>query len=142
LEDDALFTDKGAKEFWRLLAEVDRLPKEIPAYVLASEGLSLEAFGLKAQDFTIVSSCLRTPPFPLTNTSAAYLLNKSLARHFVSSLENHPSLASNTIDFLINNLMLRLFLDKQDLGIACYHAMNPSFQNASIGGRYSSLISD
>jgi len=141
LEDDALFTEVGQREFWRIFADADGLSKDAPTFLLASEGLALEVLKVEEQAFEVFSPYVKSPPFPFTNTAAAYLINKSLARYFVSSLELQPSLAANTIDFLINNLLLRLYLDRQGLTVVCHHAVNPPFQNASINGRYSSLIS-
>ncbi len=141
LEDDALFTKTGVDGLWEILQEADQWTSGVPSYILASEGLDLEALGLKDEDFLGVSPRLNATRFPFTNTAAAYLVNRSLATHFVQTLRNRPRLAYNTIDFLINNLMLRIFLRAGSSKISCHHATKPPFQNASLNGGYSSLIS-
>ena len=141
LEDDALFTKAGPEGLWRILRETETWPSNIPSYILVSEGLDLGVLRLKSQDFSAVSSQLRSPRFPFANTAAAYLINRSLAAHFVKTLQEKPGLADNTIDFLLNNLMLRLFLKSGSSEISCHHSTFPPFQNASINGMYSSLLS-
>lgn len=141
LEDDALFTKAGPEGLWGILREAETWPSNIPSYILVSEGLDLGVLRLKSQDFSDVSSELRSPRFPFANTAAAYLINRPLAAHFVKTLQEKPDLAHNTIDFLLNNLMLRLFLKSGVSDISCHHSTCPPFQNASINGTYSSLLS-
>jgi hypothetical protein len=141
LEDDALFTKVGPEGLWGILRKAGGWPPNTPSFILVSEGLDLGVLGLKSQDFSAVSSELRSPRFPFANTAAAYLINRSLAAHFVKTLQEKPGLAYNTIDFLLNNLMLRLFLKSGGSEILCHHSTFPPFQNASINGMYSSLLS-
>jgi hypothetical protein len=141
LEDDALFTKAGPEGLWGILREAERWPSNTPSFILVSEGLDLGVLGLKSRDFSAVSSQLRSPRFPFTNTAAAYLINRPLAAHFAKTLQEEPGLAHNTIDFLLNNLMLRLFLKSYGSDISCHHSTIPPFQNASINGMYSSLLS-
>jgi GR25 family glycosyltransferase involved in LPS biosynthesis len=141
LEDDALFTKAGPRSFWGILQEVGRLPENIPSHVLVSEGLDLRVIKVNSDNFVTVSSNLNATLFPFTNTAAAYLINRSMAKYFVSVMQEKPALAYNTIDFLINNMMLRIFFGPTSSKISCQHASNPPFQNASINGGYSSLIS-
>lgn len=141
LEDDALFTKTGVGGFWGILKEAGQWSSSVPAYILASEGLDLEALRLTEADFSAVSPRLYATRFPFTNTAAAYLINRSMAKYFVEALRGKPKLAFNTIDFLINNLLLRIFSQSSTSQVFCHHANKPPFQNASINGRYSSLIS-
>jgi GR25 family glycosyltransferase involved in LPS biosynthesis len=141
LEDDALFTKSGPEGLWQILQEAARWPSSIPSYILVSEGLDLEGLRLESEDFNAVSSQLIAPSFPFTNTAAAYLINRCLATHILSIWVRKPELRYNTIDFLINNFMLQLFLKGSSSGISCCHAASPPFQNASVNGGYSSLIS-
>jgi hypothetical protein len=140
LEDDALFTKVGPEGFWRILQEVKGWPSKNSCFLLVSEGLPLETLKIKDQDFEETSPRLNATRFPFTNTAAAYLINRSMATHFVETLREKPALAYNTIDFLITNLMLRPRLDGINSEISCHHSTKPPFQNASINGGYSSLI--
>jgi GR25 family glycosyltransferase involved in LPS biosynthesis len=141
LEDDALFTKTGSGGLWDILEEADKWDNDAPSFILTSEGLDLGTLRLTDEDFVAVSSQLNATRFPFTNTAAAYLVNRYMATHFVQTLRNKPGLAYNTIDFLINNLMLGLFLRAGRSKISCRHATKPPFQNASLNGGYSSLIS-
>jgi hypothetical protein len=142
LEDDALFTKTGSDGLWEILQEAGQWTSHAPSFILASEGLDLNDLKLTDEDFLAVSPRLNATRFPFTNTAAAYLVNRSMATHLVKTLRMKPGLAYNTIDFLINNLMLRIYFNPSSSQIFCHHANNPPFQNASIGGRYSSLISN
>jgi GR25 family glycosyltransferase involved in LPS biosynthesis len=141
LEDDALFTKTGSGGLWDILQEADKWDNDVLSFILTSEGLDLGALRLTDEDFVAVSSHLHATRFPFTNTAAAYLVNRSMATYFVQTLREKPGLAWNTIDFLINNMMLRVFLKAGTSKISCHHSTEPPFQNASINGGYSSLIS-
>jgi hypothetical protein len=142
LEDDALFTTRGPTEFWKVFFEIADQASTDPAFVLVSEGLSLDYLKVKQSDLRRKSDLLQSPAYPFTNTAAAYLINRKMAQHFVETVTNQKSLMANTIDFLINNLLLRLNQKRAEHTLRCHHAVRPPFQNASINGLYRSMLTE
>lgn len=138
LEDDALFTRSGLPEFWKVAAEVQDRPADLPVFVLLSEGINLEDLGLDESFFSHHSDALLSPAIPFTNTAAGYLMNRPMTRYFVETVEQRKTLLSNNVDFLINNLLTRQYKSSSKDGLACFHATHPPFQNASINGSYKS----
>ena len=136
LESDAAWIENESEEISGLL---DLLLIPSPTYLNLAGGLNLEKLGIelltKANEEAPRHNT-KTFSKPVTNTSCAYAINRSLADAFLSHIESLPKQESLGIDWLINAVFLEM--TRRRLDVTCIHSFPPILHHGSMVGISSS----
>lgn len=140
LESDAVWIEDRTKELVNLLG---LLTDTHPTYINLAGGLDLSELGVEKLIKDDDSELLTNRRFfkkPITNTSCAYAINRSLCDLFLTHIENHPQQKSLGIDWLINAIFLEL--TNEAVEVICVHAIPPVLHHGSMTGISSSWHPD
>lgn len=135
LESDAAWITERSPA---LLNAMEQLPDATPAYLNLAGGLSefhiriskidtSRDIGEEYSDVTFVNFTV-----PVTNTSCAYAVNRSLAEMLLSFVRQHPGVESLGVDWLVNAAFIHL--TKQNVSLACVHVDPPLLMHGSLAG--------
>lgn len=135
LESDAAWITERSPA---LLNVMERLPDATPAYLNLAGGLSeihirvskIDAsrdIGEEYSDVTFVDFTV-----PVTNTSCAYAVNRSLAEMLLTFIRQHPGVESLGVDWLVNAAFAHL--TKQNVSLSCVHVDPPLLLHGSLAG--------
>jgi hypothetical protein len=139
LEDDAFLLDKEGNLFKKLFNQLQSQNRD--TFTLLSEGipeLELNApFLVPTEKPTEIFS----PAKPFANTTAAYLVSRSLLDKFCSQVSTNPSRLLINIDFLINRLFGILAKSGDAPTPSCFYFSQPPIANASLSTSLGSSLS-
>ena len=132
-EDDAVFKESSAADLSCVLAGIAHLKPHDLLYVDLAGGMPISALKIAALEdkkegfFTYYKK-------PVTNTACAYLINRSMADLFKTTMMLRPSLRHVSIDWLLNALFIEL--EKQGKYALCFHADPTVFNHGSTTGEF------
>ena len=116
-------------------AIAERLPIDSPVYVNLAGGLG--ALELSIAHLRNFSSEAHVPGFtcyrsPVTNTSCAYIINRSMAGLLLEQCRASPEVAALGIDWIVNATFLTAH--EKGVEIQCWHAEPPVLLHGSTSG--------
>ncbi len=139
LEDDVVVSRAFEAEATQVCEAVSSHPPEVPLFVSIAQALTLDELGVThlikppADETTSGSSSLLWFTRPVSNSAAAYLINKESLRRFHAEVTRHPPLRRIIADWLLNALFVRLHKNNEQL--TCFHGRQGIFVNRSILGQ-------
>lgn len=110
-----------------------------PVYLNLAGGLKLAELGvdlLLEKNENASGIARKNFSKPITNTSCAYAVNRTLVNFFLSYTEKFPDQKSLGIDWLINGVFMDMA--RQDLNVNCVHSYPPILSHGSMTGISSS----
>jgi hypothetical protein len=132
LESDAAWIDGVSEKIPELL---QLLETDSPAYLNLAGGLRFDELGvqllMEAPDGADYEK-IKTFAKPVTNTSCAYAVNRSLANAFMSHTRDFPAHKTLGIDWLINGVFLEL--TRRGQVVTCTHSWPPILLHGSMAG--------
>lgn len=140
LESDAVWIEDRSLELMNLLGILTDMR---PTYINLAGGLDVSELGVEKlikEDGGELQSDRRFFKKPITNTSCAYAINRSLCDLFLTHIESHPQQKSLGIDWLINAVFLEL--TNEAVEVICVHAIPPVLHHGSMTGISSSWHPD
>ena len=128
IESDATLTSNSVKGFTDAVTE---LSSDAPTYVNLAGGLSRRKIAIEHLAAT-QSNAMTEFTRPVTNTSCAYAVNRSLVLELLSFLSTNPEAGTLGIDWLFN----AVFIDRTSEGrnIRCLHSEPPAVRHGSLTG--------
>jgi hypothetical protein len=135
-EDDIVFKSDSVMRFCdKVIPAVKLLERAI--YVdlaggCTKEDLRINALEIKRNGDTVYYAK------PVTNTTCSYLIDKNMARYFVSKLVEQPSLRLIGVDWLTNKLFILMGDGAENC--SCIHFNPTIFDHGSVTGSYLSSI--
>lgn len=134
-EDDAVFCDSSVEKINSLLSEKLYNKLDNYVYIDIGGGCHLDDLQIKKLEQNQDNTFIYYEKI-VTNTACAYILNRKLATYFLSTLLHAPELRYIGIDWMMNELSMKLEKSIHGENIFCIHA-NPSFVNhGSVVGNY------
>lgn len=119
----------------RIRAGVEKLPSAISSYLNLAGGLPHRSLaipsGVRGSTDSVPDGFQSFEP-AVTNTSCAYLINRSMAELLVSYCHQHPADLGLGIDWLINAAFMWAYAS--DRPITCWHSEPPALTHGSIAG--------
>jgi len=135
LEDDAVIREDTELRLRSVLAD-DRVDPGGLLYLDLAGGFPLRKLCPPEAVFPLGRDLLRTA-VPLGNTACGYALSRSLAGRMVAELTWRPELRRVGIDWLVNELLMRIHLRTP---VDCLHTDPPILGHGSFLGTYRSQI--
>lgn len=138
LESDVIFPT-GSSE--GLVAMIREVSVDAPFYVDLAGGFLFSDLGMSelvTAPRTIAGINFATFSKPVTNTTCAYMIDKSLAKMLIEKVEEHPDMELSPVDWMLNAAFIRLVAN--GVTIRCLHSDPPYLVHGSFAGNYSSAI--
>lgn len=137
LEDDIVFKTDSVERFCTTVIPALKSSGRKAVYFDLAGGFPQEVLGIGALE----SGCYNDMIFyskPVGNTSCCYLIDKSMAKYFISKLVEKPSLYLTAADWLV----LEHFMEMRDHArdCICIHFSPTIFYHGSFMGNYASFI--
>jgi hypothetical protein len=128
LEADATLTPESISRVTKALTEA---ATDLPTYVNLAGGLDRSAIAIENLAAGDLNGMMVFGQ-PVTNTSCAYVVNRSLAVELLSFVTAAPEVANLGIDWLFN----AFFIDETYKGesIRCFHSEPPALLHGSLTG--------
>ncbi len=138
LEDDALLLKGGEARFRELLRSLNMKCQR--TFVMLARGYDL--FELRAEHLraTKVDDFSFSTSVPFANTTAGYLVDRTLVQAFATYTSKAPQRLLQNLDFLLNRILMNLNSVLPRGAITCIHFDKPIVDNASLSGRYRSSV--
>ena len=128
IESDATLTSESGGRLVKALVEVT---SDQPTYVNLAGGLSSSDISISHLAVSDVDG-MTLFSRPVTNTSCAYVLNRSLAAGILSFMEEFPETATLGIDWLFNAFFVNQVFEGNE--VRCLHSEPPAFLHGSLTG--------
>lgn len=128
LEADATFTPDSLRRLTQALVEV---VTDVPTYINLAGGLDRSAIAIENLATDDLDGMMVFSQ-PVTNTSCAYVINRSLVVELLSFLDAFPEARNLGIDWLFN----AFFVNETSKGesIRCFHSEPPALLHGSLIG--------
>lgn len=135
IEDDAVMSWAGSSKLRQLLLRADLAPSGL-LYMDLAGGFELSQLA-DARNFVIRDDGLVWTVRPITNTTCAYVLNRSMADALLSELLCDPLLRVLGPGWLLNELLQRVYRRSP---LDCIHNEQPVYGHGSFLGIHASSI--
>lgn len=128
IESDATLTPDSGGRINTALVEVT---SDQPTYVNLAGGLSRSAISIESLAASDVNG-MTVFSRPVTNTSCAYAMNRSLVADMFTFLQEFPQMATLGIDWLINAFFINQTTKENE--VRCLHSQPPALLHGSLTG--------
>lgn len=132
MESDATWSEAAGPAIGAILSAI---PSNRPGYVNLAGGLTHRRLAVQAASHGSDGSSpegVLSFDAAVTNTSCAYLINRSMAETLLDYCRNHPADTSLGIDWLINSVFMAARASLQE--ITCWHCEPPVLIHGSLAG--------
>ncbi len=131
LEDDVVLAENSNKEIDACVHALRSTDPDDFLFASLAKALTLQQIGAGGL-VTEKTDTLTWFRKPVSNTAAAYVVSRGLAKEFVSLVSRYRFLAQNPADWILNHMFMRLQRRRQP--VACFHTREGIFVNRSILG--------